>query len=254
MIRDYFLLIATINDIIRLSTENGFDLAQLSVNIPIMANCTQGYSSDNILRLPMPVGPFNEPYGEDCFRNDLALEVCCSIFLVIVLFLALLYGHELATRSKKMSRAIYFVYFVSFIQLALIAAFLFCMIYKPEVCFILWAIICFTIWFHTAAILHVGFQSIFKILQDLVHKSLLQVIGGRKVLVLVGIAFWFGSICNLIGAVGTAVSVSKGDIERAVIFWQVHCAAFTFAYSVLISFIAISLGNLSKAFSSFSHQ
>ena len=199
----------------------------------------------------MPVGPFNEPYGKDCFRNDFALEVCCSIFIVIVSILASIYFYELVTRRKSFPRPVLYVYFTTFIQLLANIAFLFCMIFKPDACFTVWAVVSVWIWAQTAAMLHVGFQSVLKILRDLLHQSIIQVIGGMKVLIALGVAFWCGSLLNLIGAVGTAVSVWNNDIGLALVFWQLHCASFTFAYLVIMAYMFYCFTRLIEAFNQF---
>lgn len=57
----------------------------------MMANCTNGFSSDNLLRYAMPVGPLNESPGMDCYFHQTAFTVLsASIVAYNAVFLLLL--------------------------------------------------------------------------------------------------------------------------------------------------------------------
>jgi len=187
-------------------------------------SCSPGFSPDNVLRLPMPVGPFNEPLGTDCFRNDLAFSVIAWIIVVLSSIAIVVFVKELHERQLGLWLRAAFISQI----MCLISLIIFCIvgIYRPEGCFSVWVAFSFWLIVWVLCYLKVGLDGAITSITQVMNVSMIEVIGG---LPLVTFAIILGISCFtaiMVGAIGTAVAVSEGNVQAAVPFWTAHCTGF----------------------------
>ena len=204
-------------------------------------NCTKGYSADTILRLPMPVGPFNERYGADCFRNDLGVLACFWILALGSVFSALLLSKEVADR--KLGFTLKFVFVCLIIVNSFITIFSIFAIYIPMLCFPTFAFGLVFFWLFLFGVLKLIMETVMRIMHQInKSRSILIIIGGIPAVLGLTFVYVFGFSLQIVSVICAGIFVLTGDISLAVVFWGISCVALSVSVLILTVTIAGSFG------------
>src|SRR4051812_41746584 len=102
--------------------------------------CPPGYRSDNLVRVPMPLGPFNEPRGTDCYLYEPVYLALMALTIVTSVGFLTLYLSEIfksPTATHKVKRDLKVIYaFISLSEISKIILVV-CGYYLPSVCLLL---------------------------------------------------------------------------------------------------------------------
>jgi hypothetical protein len=194
--------------------------------------CDYPYTPDKILLVSMPVGPFTQPYGEDCFRNEIVCIILASLIAMFALMLGIVLLHDLLLR--KLDRFLSALFALQ--ACTLISIIIFCMfaIFKQEYCVWAWVFLTATVFIWATH----AYWLIFNIFDKLKHLPgitkkdftdtfLLDTITAVTLILCV--------ICNIVSSIGNAVTVSIGDYSTEFYYWE----AFSVSAAIFVGVCAI---------------
>lgn len=189
-------------------------------------NCSEGYSSDSIFRLPIPwsaaVG-FDVPLGHDCFLNRrvynplvLTLVLCAAVAVVVTML-------RVARRKVRGLSLLLYVYLGS---TAVLVSLAFCTVYNPSRARWLWNLWILSI----AGMVHVTLYHLtgaqVKLTGNLLHVSSDEVLKRMWMRTPASVGLLLGYVLMVVGSLCATVYVDQSQIESALVAWDVHCAGW----------------------------
>ena len=216
-------------------------------------SCPPGYSPDTILRLPMPVGPFNEPFGKDCFRNNLGVIVFASIIAFINLLCLILLFIDLTQRNigPYLQTGFSSLFLVNFTSIL----FCFFAIFEPAACFSIWVFFTLFLWLSILSFMQVLIHGAMRIVYEVTKtKKLTELLGGPFVLAAVFLITVSTFFLAIIGAVGAAIQVYKSNITSAFSFWQIHSIGWAIYVGLILSYSIFMMNQFANEVENVSRQ
>lgn len=200
-----------------------------------MAACAPGYSSDGILRLPL--GPWQDAPGTDCYRSDAGIAVFAGVLLMVCAVGSIMLVVEIAD-NKKLTVTMRRAHMLSLAVLASIIAVLVIAIVKQAWTFWAWALMIAVNQPWVICYYSVLFNNCVAVLYKIVpEKSRMELAGGAKWVMVGGSCVMICLVATLVGSIGTAVAVDRADYGTAHDFWTLMCVAWAIFTAVAIAHV-----------------
>jgi len=193
----------------------------------------------------MPVGPFTEPRGTDCYWSPMWFAILASIIIALDAFGFVCCASEAAASSNKHLRR---KFALDALGCAMNICFVATGFASQRYGFLVWALFMFVMLAIVVSAQLFFFRTTMSTVSKVTKLTLVEILGGKLFVGSAVAVFAVAYVIIVVGAVGAAVygtSTSADgaiDVPLTLAFWQVHCVGWAFLALVLIVQMSIGFG------------
>ncbi len=221
--------------------------------------CLDGWSSDNILRVPMDIGPFSEPWNTDCYFHLLGLQGLLGFYIIVYLPCGILVWGELQRGKIKkkhdsssssapavptLLKAMYYIVLIMIVE-AMISFVI--SLLDPQYIPVIYVIQNVSMFIGIFVFyLHI-ISSEAKIVTNYTRKKSLMAIYGKSVTIFAVICLTLCFISIIIGCIGMSFYlVEQQEPELALVYYRVYCFGWTFTVFTFVSHFRFTMSKFAN--------